>query len=375
MNLSRVLPVLGQYGVDPALVLVPPEGGLLEVYRDVGFPTSTFHLYSKRFPSFWRYYQSLYELVSPIVSSHADLVHINHHYGLEYTTRAVRLSNRPYIVHVRGIESPQWVQDNAVYLANAARLVAVSRAVKERLMTSDLLAKQANTSLQGDVSQFVEVVHDGVPIPTLERMDARQRVRRELGIEENTLLVGLIARLEPLKGVADLLTAVADLRQVLACFKLVIVGTGQSSYVAELESLTHRLSMENSVVFTGFRSDVPAVLAALDLLVVATHDPLTGQGEAFPNIVLESMQAQTPIVARRAGGLGEILDEESGILVPPNGVEPLRNGIMTALMMSADKRQAMVQTAYQIVNTRFTLQNQAQQLASIYHQLISRNRI
>lgn len=373
LNLLRVLPYLQQEGVTPAVVMAPPGGGLLGRYQAAGFHTRAFHLYGKRWRSPWRYCQSMYELTAPIILRKVDLIHINHHYGLEYTTLAARLAGRPCVAHVRGIESPEWVTKNLRRLSSLARLIAVSQAVKDRLTEVSPCLRQTNVIYNGIDSKLVHVINDGVSLPSARDdilSSKRNKVRESLRMSPNTPLIGLVARLEPLKGVTDFLRASSVIKRTKDQTQFIIVGAGAPEYLAELKDMTEHLGMQNDVLFTGFRTDIEDLLAALDVLVVATYDPLTGQGESLSNIALEAMAVRTPVVARRVGGITEVLGDGRGVLVDPNGIQPLADGILKVLDMSAADRRSMTERAYEVVHTRFTLQNQARQIRAVYDEVL-----
>lgn len=375
LNLLRVLPYLQREGITPVVVMAPPGGGLLERYQAAGWPTRVFHLYAKRWRSPWRYCQSMYELTAPLILKNVHLVHINHHFGLEYTTLAARLARRPCVAHVRGIETCEWVTKNLKHLQSLARLIAVSQAVKDRLTEVSTSLTRTRIIYNGIDAKRIQIINDGVAMSVHggAALSQQDKLCENLQIAPSAVLVGLIARLEPLKGVADFLRAGAVIKRTLNNVRFIIVGTGDPAYLAELEELTYHLGIQDSVTFTGFRTDVESLLVALDVLVVATYDPLTGQGESLSNIALEAMAARTPVVARRVGGIMEILGDGRGILVDPKGIQPLVDGVLQALHMSDEERRAMTERAYDVVRGQFTLPNQARQIRVLYDEVLDGN--
>ncbi len=129
-------------------------------------------------------------------------------------------------------------------------------------------------------------------------------VRREFGVPEGRLLVTCVARLVERKGHEDLLKAAAGR------YALLFVGDGP---------LRGRLEGRGAIL-AGTRRDVPEILAASDVVVLASRF-----GEGCPNAALEAMAAGRPVVATRAGGTPEVVrDGETGILVPPGDTGALR---------------------------------------------------
>src|SRR5262249_44906740 len=137
------------------------------------------------------------------------------------------------------------------------------------------------------------------------------RVRRaELGLPEDALLAGVVARVEPAKDHATLMNAFALISQRLPHLHLAVVGGGGE--VERLQAMVRELGVAHRVHFTGPRSDAAEWLQTLDISV------LSSVKEGLSNTVLESMAAGRPMIATDVGGNGEcIVEGETGFLVPP----------------------------------------------------------
>jgi glycosyltransferase involved in cell wall biosynthesis len=359
LNLMRVLPHLRELGVTPAVILVPPGGGVAERFKSAGYPVRRFTLYGRHWRSIWRYWQSLGELVIPIIRSGADLVHINHHYGLEYTVRAAQLARLPFMVHIRGIEPVGWVEENRARLVLAGYTAAVSEAVRQRLIEGGIPADK------------VQPIHDGVDLECFSGQDDRSSQRAAWAVPEDCYLVGIAGQIIPLKGIADFLLAAHSVVGNSDRVRFAVIGDGPAPYVTRMKALVDELGLNQKVVFPGFQCDMHSVLSALDTLVMATYDPITGQGEGCGDIVLEAMASHIVVVARRAGAVGELLSDADGILVDPNGVEPLATGILRSSTLSCEERSAMIGHARETVQLRFTIQRQAHGLRSLYDHIVT----
>ncbi len=136
----------------------------------------------------------------------------------------------------------------------------------------------------------------------------RQRIRAELGIDRSAAVVGIVAALRPEKNHELFLKVAREIRQRLPGANFVIVGDGPQR--ASLQSLTASLGLTDAVHFLGSRSDVPAVLSALDLFVLTSHN------EASPVSILEAMACARPVVAPNVGSISEsLLNAKTGLLV------------------------------------------------------------
>jgi glycosyltransferase involved in cell wall biosynthesis len=177
-------------------------------------------------------------------------------------------------------------------LANSRRVVA------------DLVA-------EGCAPARVGLIYNGVAITGLEPGMDREATRASLGLAPDDLVAIVVANLIPYKGHADILHALAgELARLPPNLKVVCIGRDEGAR-AGLEDLRARLGLDGRVHFLGVRNDVPALLAAADMSILASHE------EGFSNAVIEAMAAGLPMVVSDVGGNAEaILDGETGLVVP-----------------------------------------------------------
>ncbi len=155
--------------------------------------------------------------------------------------------------------------------------------------------------------------------------------RRELGVESGTPLIGIVGRLVPIKNHDLFLSAAAQVAQALPNAYFVVVGDGERR--AELELAASTLGLARQIAFTGWRRDLPALYADLDLVV------LTSRNEGTPVSLIEAMAAGVPVVATSVGGVPDLLAHgEFGALVPSEDSEALSAAIVTALTQPDPQR-------------------------------------
>lgn len=146
--------------------------------------------------------------------------------------------------------------------------------------------------------------------------DMREVGRRTLGVAADASVVGTVGRLDPVKDHASLLCAFARLGGRYPDALLVVVGDGPCR--AELEAIARQAGMSARVRFLGERSDVPALLAGMDVFV------LPSIAEGISNTILEALASGLPVVATRVGGNPElVVDGVTGSLVPPRDAAAL----------------------------------------------------
>ena len=212
-----------------------------------------------------------------------------------------RLTGAKSIIHVHVTYNPTWMGWMLRWsLAHADALIAVSSFVGTTLVAG------------GHAPGRVHVVLNGIDIEAWDPAVDGGAVRRELGIAQDAPVVVIICRLFPEKGPADLIRAVATVRQDLTDVMLLVVGVPlDPAYGNELVALVAELGLADHVRFLGRRRDVPAIMAAGDVFAMPSHD------EPFGLVFVEAMAMCRPVVAVADGGTLEVVEHgRSGLLSP-----------------------------------------------------------
>ena len=179
----------------------------------------------------------------------------------------------------------------------------------------------------GIEGEKITCVYDGVN-PDRARSGSRARGRASLGIQPDQQLLLAVGSLSDCKGHKYLLDA---LPSVLASFpRAVLALAGDGELRARLQQQAERLGISGSVMFLGYRNNVPDLLKAADLMVLPSHT------EALCSSLIDAMFARTPIVATTAGGIPEVLGSRGGqapvgLLVPPRNAPALAGAILSGL--------------------------------------------
>ncbi len=163
----------------------------------------------------------------------------------------------------------------------------------------------------------IRVIHNGIDPAPYGVAGTRESVRAELGIDREAPVAGILAVLRPEKDHGTFLLAARLVLDELPAARFLVVGDGPER--GNLEREIAALGMQDAVVLTGHRDDVPRVLSAFDVAVLCSTDV-----ETFPLAFLEAMASGLPLIGTRVGGLAEMIDEErNGLLVRPRDVEGL----------------------------------------------------
>jgi glycosyltransferase involved in cell wall biosynthesis len=172
--------------------------------------------------------------------------------------------------------------------------------------------------------------------------------------------IGVIGRLSPEKGVDVFLRACAILQREEVEFTAVIVGDGDDR--PDLERLARKLQLEDRIYFMGHIDQLGGVYKQLDLVV------LPSRSEGLPNVLLEALAADVPVVATAVGAVPEVLSVEgSGTLVPPCDAAQLAVAIRRTLTTG---REAKARAARAAAVARYSVERRTDRLNALYRELL-----
>jgi glycosyltransferase involved in cell wall biosynthesis len=331
-------------------------GGWLRAH--VGEGASQAYAFLKDFYQFTRWHvPKIWPIVRAIREAEADLVHVNTTPGSgKAAIIAARLAGKPCVCHIRVFH--ELTAFDRLFVRLVDQFIYISRAV------ADTYVSQGVPRTKGTV------VHNAVDLSEFEPCMNVGQVRREFGWTGEERLVGVIGRLDWWKGHEYFLEAMARVSQEIPDLRALIVGKPEASprnqsYFQMLQSLTKSLGLENRVVFTGFRTDVPRIVQALDVVVLSSSAP-----EPFGRVVIEGMAAGKAVVATGAGGVLDIIEDGvSGVLVPCKDSVAMADAVL-ALLSDREKARQMGIAARQRVEEKFTVQRHAATVQGLYDAIL-----
>lgn len=297
VSLLSIVQLLPGNAWQPCFVI--PQAGPFEAeIRRRGWPVEQAPLPMRG--KLWRIWPAMVSLATLIRRRRVDLVHLNLHFAWPVVSGACLLAGVPFIIHVRNMMALRGHgRTRRKLFRRAAAYICISEAVRDRMLASDL----ADAPTAGRTT----VIHDGRDLRAIGPGD-RERFRRELRLEPATPLIGMVARLEPMKGQDTFLEAAREVARRIPAAKFVLVGAtmrpGDATYRRQLDELAARPPLEGRVSFLGYRTDVPDVLAGLDCFV---HSSRRG---AFVSVLIEAMAAGVPIVASDVDGIPECVGRD-----------------------------------------------------------------
>lgn len=193
--------------------------------------------------------------------------------------------------------------------------------------------------------------------------DARASVRQELGFPPDSRLVGLVARFHPMKDHRTFLRAAALLHRQGTRANFVLVGRNVDYRNDTLVRMIRALGLTDAVRLLGERSDIPRIMAALDLFSLSS-----AFGEGWPNVIGEAMASEVPCVVTDVGDAAQIVGE-AGRVVPPRSPELLGAAWQQILSVGAGERARLGAAARARIEAHFSLSDIVTQYEDLYEEL------
>lgn len=187
----------------------------------------------------------------------------------------------------------------------------------------------------------------------------RARFRQELGIDDETVLVGIVGRLTEIKNHKMFLNSVARLKGESA-LKFVVIGDG--SLRQALEAQARSLGLESDVIFAGGRKDPEYFYPALDIVA------LTSLNEGTPLTLIEAMANARPIVATSVGGVVDLLGDDRGIRVP-SGDEEAFAAAISKLAADQELRKELGARGLEFVERVYRKERLIEDIKGLYREL------
>ncbi len=240
---------------------------------------------------------------------------------------------------------------DAFYIRFFPRIAAVSPEVKT-LMQHYLIPENR-----------ISVIINGIDMAEFRKnRTAGQRIRQEIGISPDAVLIGTIGRLSPEKGHRYFISAAAQIAPAFPQAYFLIIGDGPHREMLKEYALS--LGLGERMIFAGFRKDIAACYSALDIFV------LPSLLEGTPMALLEAMSAQVPVIATRAGGVGRIISHgENGLLACPGNAEELASAI-TALLQNPAEARRLSANAFLTVSEKYSGEKMAREYEKIFENIL-----
>lgn len=256
---------------------------------------------------------------------------------------------------------PGVTKKSTIWTAKICALL--SGRVPARIVCCSHETKRIHSQIGYDSDKMV-IIPNGFQLETFcASEEMRISVRRELGVGEKTVLVGLVARYDPQKGHRDFVQSAAQLSRVFPEVHFLLCGDGVTWENTDLTRQIDSLCSRSKFHLLGRRSDIERITAALDVA------SLTSYTEGFPNVVGEAMACEVPCVVTDVGDAGYIVGD-TGLIVPPGNAGALAEAWTKMLLMVQDKRIELGAAARRRIKENFSLPIVVGKYEKLYQQML-----
>lgn len=213
-------------------------------------------------------------------------------------------------------------------------------------------------------------IYNGIAVKARTSAGQSMELKQQLNLEPSSKLLITIARLSPMKGLEYLFEAAALIRPTHPDIKFIIVGdvafAHEKVYKEQLLTRIESLGLQDTIFMLGLRRDVTELIEQSDILV------LPSVYDIFPTVILEAMSGGLPVIATDVGGIPEMVRPETGIIVPPQNAEALKNAILA--MYELDYK-SMGQQAKKLFYEEFTQEQYVNQTVAVYESLFATQKL
>lgn len=305
-----------------------------------------------------RTFKCAWDLATMIKTRQIDLVHTNSLKSDIIGGLAARLAGRSVVWHVRDRIARDYLPGPVVGIFRFLCRAIPTRVIVNSHATARTLIPEGQRRARN-----LHVVHDGTEIgPTPVSPPHNSN-------DPSQPLIGLVGRISPWKGQHIFIEAAAGVLRKFPAARFQIIGSplfAEQQYEQQLHELVQRLGIASSVEFTGFRTDVAAMIGRLDILVHAST-----LGEPFGQVVIEAMAVGKPVVATNGGGIPEIVrNGETGLLVPM-GDAPAMTAAIERLLADPQRAREMGAAGYRRAVEYFSIERTVSGVQGVFARMLS----
>lgn len=358
MMLLKLLSALDPQAFSSRVICLREEGPMAERIRDLGITVESLNMYPG-LPS----YSSLKQLTNLLRAHEPDIVQTWMYHADLLGMLAARFAGRPPVVwNIRNSTlDPRTSKRSTRWVVKA--LSMLSHRWPARIISCSETARAYHIGLGYDAEKMV-VIPNGFDVSRFKPdAGARTSLRAELGLVEDAVLIGAVGRFDSQKDYPNMIAAAGWLHAAHPDIHFVLCGNGLSPENSELTGWIEARGLQKVFHLLGRRDDMPRIAAAMDLATSSS-----AYGEAFANVIGESMSCCVPFVATDVGDASLIVGE-MGKVVPPHESAALAAAWNALLSLSVEERVALGAAARQRIENRFSLPTVAAKYAVLYREL------
>ncbi|MFA5089919.1 MAG: lipopolysaccharide heptosyltransferase II [Candidatus Omnitrophota bacterium] len=359
MNILQVVPELNVGGVETGTldlamylvnkghkaVVVSNGGELVKELESFGVTHYKLPVHKK---SLFSIIRMIPELAKIITREEIDIVHARSRVPAWIAYFAARRMRRIFITTCHGYYKPHFF---SYPMSWGKRVIVLSNVIARHMIDDFNLPHER-----------IRVIPRSVDLKKFHYLGPDEKRGDEFNI-------GIIGRLTPIKGHLYFIKAMAKVSRLIPRLKIWVVGQAPPSkeaYKEQVQVLARRLGLWNYTQFLGSQRDIPAILANLDLLVLATITH-----EAFGRVIIEAQAAGVPVVATKVGGVIDIIEDgKNGLLVPPREPTAMAEAVLK-IFRDKDLSRRLAENAYKKVKEKYNIELMAESTLAVYREAAS----
>ena len=299
------------------------------------------------------------EIISLLKKLKIDILHTHEPRSDLFGCLAGKISRTPIVATMHGWIANSWKQETIIRINKWAARFFDYVIVVNVPMRDDLLK-------EGIPPPIISVLHNCIVKENYYRDQRKGYISQSIGKEIGSPVIGTLGRLSPEKGHGDFVEAAAIVLSRGYKAHFVIVGDGPEA--GKIDGMISGKGLGDSVTMAGYLRDPRRVLQEFDLMVLPSYS------EGLPNVVLESLMMEVPVISTAVGGVPDIIrDGEEGTLIPPGNPGTMAQAIIDFLN-DPEKYKAMALKGKKIVEDRFDFKVRTLKLEKIYTEIMERVR-
>ena len=292
-----------------------------------------------------------FKLASQLKKDRVDILHLHNSTAFFYGVLAGKIARVGCIIyteHARDVAPSIKVRIMDKILSHMTdRIVVVAEFLKKNLVQKQWMD-----------SSNITTIYNGINGDEFIKKYNRDEIIKELNIPSASQIMGIVARLDPIKNHRCLIKAMKKIASRLPDAVLLVIGDGPLR--SDLEEFAAAENLQKNILFMGTRNDIPRLLSVLDIFV------LCSLSEGLPLTILEAMAAGKAIVATDVGGIPEVIDDGvDGTIIPSDDFHALTEAILE-LLHDEKKRHDIGIKARMKFEEKFTIQTMVKRYEELY---------
>lgn len=242
------------------------------------------------------------------------------------------------------------------------RMCSLLSRFPDAVITNSDTARNFHIKLGYKPRQF-EVIPNGFDLKEFHPNNNSRDLQKEIGLPENAVCIGMIARFDPKKDHRTFFQAARIVLNSHPEIRFILCGDQVDETNSNFKLLIEEAGGSNRIYLLGPRADMPQIMAAMDIVVSSSSF-----GEGFPNVIGEAMATEVPCVVTDVGDSARIVGQ-TGKVVAPKNPDALAKGIIELLKLPAEKRHELGRMARQRIRDHFSLEKIVRDYEKLYYKL------